>query len=108
MSDLSLRDLMKEAHANSVEKGFWAAGTNRNKGEAIALMHSELSEMLEAVRKPGPSEKIPQFMAIEEEAADLLIRLADFCEGYGLDIIEATKAKLAFNRTRQHMHGKQF
>lgn len=108
MNDLSLNQLLEEAHANAVEKGFWSRGELRNKGEAIALMHSELSEMLEAARKPAQSEKIPQFTAMEEEAADLLIRLADFCKGYGLDIVEATKAKLAFNRTRQHLHGKNF
>ncbi len=82
----------------------------RNDGEAIALMHSELSEMLEAQRKMQgqQSEKIPEFTHEEEEAADLLIRLMDFCAGKGLRLAEAVVAKAAYNKGRPYKHGKKF
>ena len=40
-----------KVHNNAKEKGWW--DEERNDGEMIALMHSELSEALEALRKDG-------------------------------------------------------
>lgn len=94
-------------HATSAAHGFWD-NLPRNKGEMIALMHSELSEMLEAVRKPGPDHHCPEFTNEEVEAADLLIRLFDYCHGHGLRLPEAVEAKMLFNESRPHKHGKAF
>ena len=106
----TIRDLKYVAnniHAWSRAKGFWD-DEPRNKGEAIALMHSELSEMLEAIRKPGPSEKTPEFTGEAEEAADLLIRLLDYCGGFDIPLADAVAAKMAYNVNRPHKHGKEF
>jgi|APCry4251928276_1046603.scaffolds.fasta_scaffold10863_4 NTP pyrophosphatase (non-canonical NTP hydrolase) len=107
---MHVKELCRTAHEESRRNGWYDA--ERNLGEMIALMHSEASEMLEAIRKPDPatgapkmSDKIPDFTLLEEEAADLMIRLADFAEHTKLRLEDAISAKLAFNRTRGYRHG---
>jgi NTP pyrophosphatase (non-canonical NTP hydrolase) len=100
---MSFALLAEAIHATAVSKGWW--DTERNDGEMIALIHSELSEMLEAIRKPGPSEHIPEFSGVEEEAADVLIRLLDMSYARGWRIEEAVLAKMRFNETRPYRHG---
>lgn len=74
---------------------------DRNPGEMIALIHSEVSEMLEGVRKGLPDDHLPHRKMEEVEAADILIRLLDYCAYRDLDIGGATWEKLEYNRTRQ-------
>ena len=102
---MNLNDLAKEFYDNAVAHGFWQLP---NKGERIALMHSELSEALEAVRKPRESEKCPGLSSEVEELADAIIRILDYCARYGLPIHEAVVAKHEYNKTRPYMHGKAF
>jgi NTP pyrophosphatase (non-canonical NTP hydrolase) len=93
-------------HQRARANGFW--DKERNKGEMIALMHSELSEMLEGVRKPGPDSHCPEFTSEEIELADLLIRAFDYAAAHQLRLGAALQAKLAFNLTRPYKHGKAF
>lgn len=72
----------------------------RNKGEMIALIHSELSEALEAVRKNLMDDKLVQWKGEEIEMADAVIRIFDYCEGHGLNLGEAIMAKLFVNYSR--------
>lgn len=78
----------------------------RNKGELIALMHSELSEMLEGIRKNKLDDHLPHRLAEEVEAADLLIRLLDYCGGFNLDLHGAFEEKMKYNSTR-HDHSSE-
>lgn len=73
----------------------------RNVGELIALIHSEVSEMLEGARKGLPDDHLPHRRMEEVEAADILIRLMDYCGYRKLDIAGAVREKMAYNRTRQ-------
>lgn len=85
-------------------KGWWKG--DRNNGEIIALMHSELSEALEGLRHGNPaSEHIPAFSAVEEEFADVVIRIMDVALARGWKVADAIVAKIEFNRGREYMHG---
>ena len=86
-------------------QGFWEPD---NTGEKIALMHSELSEALEADRKNLDAEHIPGFTGVEEELADVIIRILDFAGHRQLRLGEALSAKIAYNLTRPFKHGKAY
>lgn len=110
---MRIKRLCEQAHEDSRKNGWYDTEDNqpRNAGEMMMLMVSEIGEMMEAWRKraPGgeikPSEKIPEFSLLEEEAADLAIRLGDFCQYHGIRLEDAISAKMGFNRTRGWRHG---
>lgn len=113
-------EIEKEIHENARDKEFWnyrypngEVGYNPtlcNKGEKLALIHAEVSEVLEEIRLPEEvsSKKIPNFSTIEEELADVAIRLIDFAGAYDYDIAGAIVAKMEYNKTRPIKHGKKF
>lgn len=96
--------LCRRSHEIAKSKGWW--DEPRSDGELIALMHSELSEAMEGLRHGDPpSEHIPDFSAVEEEMADTVIRVADYCQQRGFDLAGAIIEKMKYNAERTHKHG---
>lgn len=75
----------------------------RNTGEMLMLMVSELAEAMEGDRKNLMDDKLPHRPMIEVELADAVIRIFDFAAGKGLDLGGAFVEKMTYNEKR-HDH----
>lgn len=99
--------LKKICHDAAVKSGWWhdlQTGEDmrgqKNIGELLCLVHSEVSEAMEGARKGLADDKLPHRQMFEVELADVLIRVFDIAGGYGLDIGGALAEKLAYNEKR--------
>jgi NTP pyrophosphatase (non-canonical NTP hydrolase) len=105
----NINDLVERAYKNSVNHGFWEK--EKNFGDVISLMHSELSEAYEEYRhKKGYTETYYEEdnkpCGIPSELADTVIRVFDFCGGVGIDLEKIILEKMEYNESRPFKHNK--
>jgi hypothetical protein len=111
---MNIDKVAKEIHKNSAEKGFWdymysnaepMGDTFIFYGKQLAMIHSEVTEVLEAIRKSKGQDQVV------EEIADILIRVFDLYEGLRVagevkdSLQETLLKKIVINTHREKMHG---
>ncbi len=118
-----LNDLAQVIHQNAKDKGFFEK--EKNIGEMLCFIHSEVSEALEADRKNNYCQKksidymnqcewsLSHFRdniknTFEDELADVIIRVLDLCAYKGIDIEKHILMKMRYNLTREKYHGKKY
>ncbi len=107
-----LDDLAHTLHAHAKRQGFYEPYDHMDEADYVvfylkqlAMVHSEVSEVLEAIRKDKGDD------VVVEELADILIRVLDFWAflnktGYTKKkLSDALNEKIAVNKERPHMHG---
>jgi NTP pyrophosphatase (non-canonical NTP hydrolase) len=107
---MRIQDLIIMSHQIAKNKGFW--DRERSLLELICLVHTELAEATEEARigfEPNytyyDGEKP---CGIPSELADTVIRIFDICGHYEIDLDQIIVEKLAYNKSREYKHGKEF
>ncbi len=114
----TLTDMAREVHSLAWAKGWHSPneGDDAFVERMCNLLHDEICELHEAWRNNRLRSRcdkadamlalgIPQLTNLEEELADIIIRVLDNSLKLGIDIQEAVEAKHAYNKTREVRHG---
>jgi NTP pyrophosphatase (non-canonical NTP hydrolase) len=124
---LGINESANQIQTNNKDKGFWDG--ERNVGEMLMLVVSELGEAMEAHRKNRfanleafqareedritDADVISDFQELikdtfEDEIADAVIRLLDLSAGLGIDLESHINMKVNYNKSRPKLHGKLY
>jgi NTP pyrophosphatase (non-canonical NTP hydrolase) len=114
----TLNDIANAVHTLAWEKGWHSKDENEDTfiERACNNLHDEISELHEAWRnnqlrelcdKAGKMLElgIDPLTCMEEEFADIIIRVLDNCKKLGVDIQDAIIRKHAYNMARPERHG---
>lgn len=99
----NINDMAREIRDDN-EKWWTSPATGeplqRNKGEMLMLIVSEIAEAMEGERKDRQDDHLPNRPMAEVELADAVIRIMDYSAGWGYDLEGAIAEKRAYNKTR--------
>lgn len=122
-----INKLAENIHQDCIDKGYYKR--KREVPELLCLIHSELSEALEADRKErhctlhsahlesislAPKEQFNKAYKVfvkgtfDEEMADVFIRCLDLCAFYKIDIETHIKLKMLFNKYQEPSKDKKY
>lgn len=99
-ADEVLKQLGKLVTAINRANGWY--DTERPFDADVALLHTEVSEMYEAFRKNNWNGLKD---SVQDELADVFIRLLDTCARYEVNLYEAFTRKCYENSRREYRHG---
>ena len=129
---LGLNDYIKLANENAKDKGFYddysklldtimeSNNSDVGKGKLIehldkieqskdlALLTCEVAEAIEHLRNGNYADNINWKNTIEEELADIAIRLFNFAGRWEVDLEKWIRTKMRYNANREYKHGKTF
>ena len=101
---LGLNECVKDCHEAAVKGGWWhdsqGKKKERNIGELLCLIHSEISEAMEGARKGLMDTHLKHKSMMEVELADAIIRIFDLAESKGFNLGQTIYEKLEYNKTR--------
>ena len=123
---MKIQETANAAYKNAVSKGFYDPSPSTE--SRLLLIHSEVSEACEAIRKNHYSQRgdvnavldvvdnatFKEYFehsiknSFEDEIADVIIRCLDLTAAMGIDIEAHIAAKMRYNSMRPHKHGKKF
>ena len=125
--NVTIKQLCEQAHRNAIEHGFYNDDIDEHLlfARNIALIHSEVSEALEADRKGlranmeafdkhkeilSADENFTKYIkdSVEDELADAVIRIFDYCGHARIDLERHIIEKMRYNALRPFKHNKKY
>ena len=101
---LGLNECAKDCHEAAIKGGWWhdseGKKKERNVGELLCLIHSEISEAMEGARKDLMDTHLKHKSMMEVELADAIIRIFDLAESKNFNLGQTIYEKLEYNRSR--------